>query len=149
MRRLIAGGAAVLLVILLFIAIKGCLGSRKDSAYRSYATDVNELLASSNAESKALFQTLSTPPKGGTGGDSLDVQNIVNTQTQDAQDLVNRAKDLDHPDELDAGERLAGADAAVPRRRARPDRQSAAGGARRQGHQGWRSTRSPHRSRRC
>lgn len=101
MRRLIAGGAAVLIVIILFIALKGCLGSRKDSAFKNYATDVNALLASSNAESKALYTALSTPPKGGTGGDSLDVQNIVNTQAQDAQDLVNRAKNLDHPGELD------------------------------------------------
>jgi hypothetical protein len=100
MRRLIAGGVGVLVVILLFIAVKGCLGSRKDSAYRNYATDVKALVASSNGESKTFFQTLSTPPKGSTGGDSLDVQNIVNTQAADAKDLVSRAQNLDHPGEL-------------------------------------------------
>lgn len=102
MRRLIAGGAAILILILLFVGLKSCLNSRKDSAYRSYATDVNALLASSNAESKALFQALSTPPKNGASDATLDVQNIVNTQAQDAKDLVSRAEELDHPGELDA-----------------------------------------------
>jgi len=104
MRRVIAAVAGLVVIVLFFVVIKGCLGSRKDSAFRDYASDVRALTDSSNAESKALFSALSTPPKssGGTAAstDSLDVENLVNTQRQDAEDLVNRAEELDHPDEL-------------------------------------------------
>lgn len=102
MRRVAAAVVGLLIIVLLFVGIKGCLSSRKDQAFRDYAGNVRALTDSSNAESKALFQALSTPPKTSSGAstDSLDVQNLVNTQRQDAEDLVKRAEGLDHPDEL-------------------------------------------------
>jgi hypothetical protein len=92
----VAGGVGLLVVILLFVGIRGCLGSRKDQAFKDYAADVNSLVANSNAIDKALFQALSTPKSA----DTLDVQTEVNSKRVDAEQLVKRAQDTDHPGEL-------------------------------------------------
>ena len=95
-RRAVAVGGALLLVILLFFGIRGCLDSRKDRAFRDYASDVRSLLSDSKGVSNRLFQILSNPK----GRDSLDVQNDVNAQATDAEQLVERARGTDRPGEL-------------------------------------------------
>ena len=97
-RRTIAIVGAVVAVILLVVLINGCLGSRKDSAFRDYASDVRSLVSAEQDLSNRLFETLSKP---GTG-DALDVQTQVNAQRVDAEQLEQRAKDTDHPGELSA-----------------------------------------------
>jgi hypothetical protein len=96
LRRTIAIIGAVVLVVLLVVGINGCLDSRKDTAFRNYASDVRALVSAEQDLSKRLFQTLSKP---GTG-DALDVQTQVNAQRVDAEQLVERAKSTDHPGEL-------------------------------------------------
>ena len=99
-RRTIALGGAVLLVILLVVGINGCLDSRKDRAFRDYATDVRAIVRTSNDTSERLFDLLSSPQKA----DALDVQTQVNAERADAEQLVQRARDTDHPDELDGAQ---------------------------------------------
>jgi hypothetical protein len=91
----------VLVVILLIIGINGCLGARKDRAYRNYADDTRALVEESNGLSDKLFELLTRPK----GADSLDIQNEINAQSTDAEQLVERAKGLDHPDELNPANR--------------------------------------------
>jgi hypothetical protein len=95
-RRALAAGAGVLVLLLLFFGIKGCLNSRKDSAFRTYAADVRALIRESDGLSDQLFQLLSKPGQA----DALDVQNEVNALSTDADQLVERAKNTHHPDEL-------------------------------------------------
>jgi hypothetical protein len=100
-RRGIAVGGGLLLLILLIVGINGCLGARKDRAYRDYADDVRSLVDESDGLSDKLFELLTRPR----GADSLDIQNEINAQSTDAENLVERAKGLDHPDELNAAQR--------------------------------------------
>jgi len=100
-RRLLAGGLGLLLVILLFVAIKSCRDSARKDSFRNYVRDVGSLVQESDQESNSLFQLLSKP-----GGRSpLELQTAVNTSQSDAAKLVDRAKNLDHPGELDSAQR--------------------------------------------
>jgi hypothetical protein len=100
-RRGIAAGAGLLVLILLIFGIKGCLDSRKDRAFRDYAADVNAIVGESNNLANNLFETLSRPRNA----EALDVQNEVNALATDAEQLVERGRDTDHPDELNAAHR--------------------------------------------
>lgn len=94
-RRSVAIGGAVLAVVLLVVLINGCLDSRKDSAFRNYAGDVRSLVSAEQDLSSRLFATLSKPSR-----DALEAQTKVNAQRVDAEQLVQRAKNANHPGEL-------------------------------------------------
>jgi hypothetical protein len=97
-RRTIAIGGAILVVVLLVLGVNSCLDSRKDTAFKNYAGDVRSLVSAEQDLSNRFFETLTKPGRG----DALDVQTQVNAQRVDAEQLVQRAKDLDHPDELNS-----------------------------------------------
>jgi CARDB len=96
LRRSIGIGAAVLVVILLVVGINGCLDSRKTRAFEDYASDERSLAQGSSEISDRLFNLLSRPSRS----DALDVQTQVNAERAEAEQLVERARDTDHPDEL-------------------------------------------------
>jgi hypothetical protein len=98
-RRGVAAGAGLLILVLLILGIDSCLDSRKDRAFRDYAADARSLVQESDGLSKKLFTVLSRPSQA----DSLDVQNEINAQSTDAEQLVERARDTDHPGELNNG----------------------------------------------
>lgn len=95
-RRTIAIVVGILAVILLVVLVNGCLDSRKDDSFRSYADDVRSLVSAEQDLGNRLFATLAKPGRG----DALDVQTQVNAQRVDAEQLVQRAKDSDPPGEL-------------------------------------------------
>jgi hypothetical protein len=95
-RRTIAIFSAVVLVVLLVVGINGCLDSRKDTAFRNYASDVQSLVSGERDLRNRFFGTLSKPSRG----DALSIQTQVNAQRVDAEQLVQRAKDASHPGEL-------------------------------------------------
>jgi hypothetical protein len=99
-RRAVAAGAALVVLILLVLGVRGCLNARKDEAFRDYAADIRALVRGSSALSARLFEALSTTKRA----DALDIQNEINAQSTDAEQLVERAKDTDHPDELNAAQ---------------------------------------------
>jgi hypothetical protein len=88
----------VLVIILLIVGINGCLGARKDRAFRNYAADERALVRASQDVSNRLFQTLSKPGRS----DALDIQTQVNAERVDAEQLVERAKNTDHPGDLNS-----------------------------------------------
>ena len=96
LRRSIGLGAAVLLIILLVVGINGCLDSRKNRAFEDYADDQRALVNGSSEISDRLFNLLSRPSRS----DALDVQTQVNAERAEAEQLVERARNTDHPDEL-------------------------------------------------
>jgi hypothetical protein len=100
-RRTIAIGAALLVLILLVLAFRGCLNARNERAIKDYVSDSSELIEQSKLEGNQLFGLLS-----GTGdqGDAVDAANVVNGLRSESATLVDRADDLDVPDEVSAAQ---------------------------------------------
>jgi hypothetical protein len=101
-RRAIAVGAGLLVLILLILAVKGCRDSAKKQAFRDYFRDAGALVQQSNQESRALFGLLTRP---GTQS-AVQLASNVNGYRGEAAQLVERAKGLDHPDELNNASRF-------------------------------------------
>jgi hypothetical protein len=99
-RRAVAAGAGLLVIVLLVWGVNGCLDARKDRAFRDYGGDVRAIIDESNNLAGNFFETLSRPRSA----EALDVQNEVNAQATDAEQLVDRARNTDSPDELDAAQ---------------------------------------------
>ncbi|HEV7845653.1 MAG TPA: hypothetical protein VGO83_05325 [Thermoleophilaceae bacterium] len=96
-RRTIAIGGGLLVLILLIVGFRGCLDARKERAMKDYVRDANELVKLSQAESQQLFEILKSP----SGSDqSIDRQNQANTLKADSETLADRAHNLNVPDEL-------------------------------------------------
>jgi hypothetical protein len=96
-RRTIAGAAGVLVLILLVLLVRGCLGARQERAMKSYVRDVAALVGESDQQSETLFRLLQ-----GSGGrdQAVDVENSLNGLRVQSAQLVDRARDLDHPGEV-------------------------------------------------
>lgn len=94
-RRTIAGGAVLLVLILLVLGVRGCLDARKQRAFKDYAGQVAELAQSSKQQSDALFKLL----REGAGG-PVEVEQQVNSFRSEAETLVDRARGAGPPDEL-------------------------------------------------
>jgi hypothetical protein len=101
-RRTIAVGGGVLVVILLVLLLRACLDSRSDRAVRDYANSSAALVKESNAQSAALFRLLQ-----GSGGpnQAVDAQNTVNGFRVQSAQIVDRARDLDVPGDASTAQR--------------------------------------------
>jgi hypothetical protein len=96
-RRTIAIGGGLLLLILLVFGFRGCLDARKERAMQDYVRGANELIKLSKAESRQLFDILSAPSNT---DQTVNRQNQANALRVDSATLSDRARDLDVPDEL-------------------------------------------------
>jgi hypothetical protein len=96
-RRTVAGGAAVLAVILLVLGVRGCLDARKERALKDYVRDVDALVRESNQQGDALFDLLSGP---GGQDQAVDVENSLNGFRVQSAQLVDRARSLDRPGDV-------------------------------------------------
>lgn len=101
-RRSVAAGAGFLVLILLVLGVRGCLDARKERAFKDYVRDVGALVGESDQESDALFELLTNPGSA----DDVDIQNQLNTFRNQAGQLVDRARNIDHPDELGTAHRF-------------------------------------------
>jgi len=99
-RRAVAVVGGVLLIFLLFLAVKSCRNAAKEQAFKDYNRDVGAFVQESEDQSKGLFDLLE---KGGQS--PVELQNTVNGYASEAGQLVDRAKDTDHPGELDGAQR--------------------------------------------
>jgi hypothetical protein len=101
-RRTIAAGAALLVLILLVFGVRGCLDARKERAIEDYVDNAEVLVRESNGQSKELFALL----QGSGGSDqAVDAQNQVNGYRVQSESIVDRARDLDVPDEVSQAHR--------------------------------------------
>ena len=96
-RRTIAIGGGLLVLILLIFGFRGCLDARKERAMQDYVRGANELTKLSKAESRQLFDILSAPSNT---DQTVNRQNQANALRVDSATLSDRARDLDVPDEL-------------------------------------------------
>jgi hypothetical protein len=100
-RRAIAAVGGLLLLILFFLFVKSCRENAREDAFRNYGRDVAALVQESDQASQQLFGLLTRPGRRS----PLELQQAVNGYHSDAGQLVDRARDTDHPDELDTAQR--------------------------------------------
>ena len=95
-RRLVAAGVGIVVLLLVVLLFRGCLSSRKENAMREYVQDVSGLVRESDQESRNLFRTLSAPADAR----DVDIQNRLNTLRAQGEQILDRTEALDTPDEL-------------------------------------------------
>jgi hypothetical protein len=96
-RRAMAAVGGLILIILFFLFVKSCRESAREDAFRNYGRDAAALVQESDQASQQLFQLLTRPGRRS----PLELQNAVNGYHSDAAQLVDRARDTEHPGELD------------------------------------------------
>ncbi len=102
-RRLIALGVGVLILVLLVWGVHSCQVSRKHSAFRNYNREVSALLQESGQQSGELFNLLGNA--SGNSASPVDVTNNANGVRVQAEQLVDRARGTSHPGELSTAQR--------------------------------------------
>jgi CARDB len=95
-RRLTLIGVSVVVLILLFLAFKGCLDARKERAFKNYNSDLTALTAETKQLSDGFFAALNGDSQNG----DISLTNQVNGDRGTAQGLLDRAKGLDAPDQV-------------------------------------------------
>ena len=96
-------GAGIVVVILLFLLIKGCASIRKENSYKDYVREVSADVQQSQQESDAVFGLLR---KGQAAGQSpVDLQNNINGFRAEAAKLAERARKRDVPGEVKGANR--------------------------------------------
>jgi hypothetical protein len=102
LRRRIAAGVGVVLLIAIVLLVNGCLKRGKQQALESYNQDVNKIAQESQAQvSRPLFATLA----GAAGKSALDVGSQVDQLRMLAQQQAEAAKDLNVPSQMTAAQR--------------------------------------------
>jgi hypothetical protein len=96
-RRVIALGVGVLILILLLLGVRGCLNARKERGFENYVSDLSGIVTQSNQLSQTFFGRLEDPPKGLS---ELQLEAEITTDRGTAESLLQRAEGLDVPDEL-------------------------------------------------
>ena len=101
-RRRIAAGVGVLLLIVIALVVNGCLKSGKESALKEYNSDASQLVQESDQQiSRPLFETLA----GASGKSPLDVEEEVNQLRLQAQTQASHAQELSVPGEVQDAQR--------------------------------------------
>jgi hypothetical protein len=102
-RQLLALGIGVVVLILLFVGIKGCASIQKENSYKNYVREVSADMQQSQQESNAVFGLLR---KGQAGGQSpVDLQNNINGFRAEAAKLAERAQSRSVPGGLGGANR--------------------------------------------
>jgi hypothetical protein len=96
-RRGVAAVGVLIVVILLVLLFRGCLDARKENAMEDYANQSAEIMRESKLEGDQLFDLLQS--QGGTD-QVVEIQNDLNAYRVSSSERVDRARDLDVPDEL-------------------------------------------------
>lgn len=96
-RRVIALGVGVLVVVLLLLAVKGCLNARKERGFENYASDLSSIVTQSNQLSSEFFKRLEDPPAN---TDELQLEAQIASDRGSADGLLERVQALSAPDEI-------------------------------------------------
>jgi hypothetical protein len=97
LRRAIAIGGLIILVVLLFIAVRSCASSRQENALKDYNREVSSIVRESDSQVGAPFFEL----LGQAGDESpQDLQTNISGYRVQAEAQLKQAKDLDVPGEM-------------------------------------------------
>jgi hypothetical protein len=101
-RRRIAAGIGVVLLIVIVLVVNGCLKSQKTQSLKTYAHDVNGIVGESDQQvARPLFAALT----GASSKSALDVEEQVDQLHLEAQKQATQAKGLSVPGEMDGAQR--------------------------------------------
>jgi hypothetical protein len=101
-RRRVAAGVAVVLLIVIVLVVNGCLKSQRQQALKDYNGNVNQLARESDEHvSRPLFSTLT----GAGSKSALSVEVQIDQLRVLAQNLANRAKGLSVPGAMAGAQR--------------------------------------------
>jgi len=89
---------AIVILILIVIAFRGCLDARKDRSFQNYVSDLSSITAQSEQLSSGFFDTLENKGTGNAG--DLGFEGEVNGDKGTSQELLDRAQGLDAPDDI-------------------------------------------------
>jgi hypothetical protein len=94
-RRAVAAGALVIVILLISLGVHSCQVSAANSALKDYTNNVSSLISQSNEDGTQLFKVLSS----GTGSSSgISLQNQIDQTRTSADTVLSRAKSLSVPD---------------------------------------------------
>ncbi|MEO7198242.1 MAG: CARDB domain-containing protein [Solirubrobacterales bacterium] len=93
---------AIVMLILIVIAFRGCLNARKDRSFQNYVSDLSSITADTQPLSDQFFGLLNG--KASQAADDIGLQNTINGDAGTSQGLLDRAQGLDAPGELDAAQ---------------------------------------------
>ncbi len=94
-RQLTLAGVSIVVLILIFLAFRGCLDARKDRGFKNYVSDLTALTSETAQLSDNFFAALN-----GESADGLDLEREVNSDRGQAEGQLDRAEGLDAPDEV-------------------------------------------------
>lgn len=101
-RRRIAAGVGVVLLIIIVLVVNGCLKRGKEQALESYNTSVNRIGQESQTEvARPLFSAL----LGASGKSALEVEGQINPLRQKAEELAKQAAGLSLPGDMTSAQR--------------------------------------------
>ena len=101
-RRRVAAGIAVVIIVLIVIGIDACLKSEKHEELKNYNNAVSELAESfATNVSKPLFTTLT----GAGGKSALTVESQIDVLRTQAQSIATKAKGLSTPGDMAGAQR--------------------------------------------
>jgi hypothetical protein len=102
-RRAIAIGVGVLVVVLLVFGVRGCVAARKKQAFRNYNRDLASWLQTSDQQRNQLFDLLKTPTSGTPS--PVDLTNNANGVKVQAEQLVDQVNGAGHPGQVNTAHR--------------------------------------------
>jgi hypothetical protein len=101
-RRRIAAGVGVVLLIVIALVVNGCLKSGREAALKEYNRSASQLVQESDQQvSRPLFETLA----GAAGKSPLDVETQVNQLRLLAQTQASHGQAMSVPGEMQAAQR--------------------------------------------
>src|ERR1051325_7989046 len=96
LRRGLALGGGLLLLILIVLGVKGCLDARKNRALSDYARNVTQIVEETDQTSKAFFGKLDEP----SGLSVTEFINQVNADRSAMDNYATRGDGLDAPGDM-------------------------------------------------
>jgi hypothetical protein len=101
-RRRVAAGVGVVLLIAIVLIVNGCLKSQKQQELKDYNRSVSQLVRESDEQvSRPFFSALTAA----SGKSALDVEVQIDQLRIQAQNVATRAKGLSVPGDMDAAQR--------------------------------------------
>ncbi len=96
-RRAIAAGAILIVLILIILGVHSCQISARNSSLKSYNSNVASLIQQSDQTGSQLFNQLSS---GGGSNNATNLQTQINQTRVNADKELSDARGLDVPDEM-------------------------------------------------
>lgn len=100
LRRAIAAGGGLLILILLVLGIKGCLNARHERALRDYGRNVADIVQQSNQISNSFFKQLESPGSLGV----TEYTNNIASYRSGLDSLLQRTDQLSVPGDMSSAQ---------------------------------------------